>query len=388
MYTRLIVSLLASFALHSCSAQSHDVQVNVQPEEVQQQEGPAVGVQKYSLSDFYRENNMLDTQVEEIFSKLRDEQRVGQMIVPAVGRLGKPDEVVKELVKNQHAGGIILLNGSMESFKRYKALFDSLNTLQAGIPLLYSADAEPSLINRKIEGSTPVRKTSTIADSATSAQVAQQINSDLKAIGIRYNYAPIVDLSFQNQAIGTRSYGSDPEKVKELANAFIQATQEGEVIATAKHFPGHGLVKGDSHHKLVFIDGEMKEASLYQDLIDKGVLSIMVGHIAVENNPKYNTNGLPATCSRAIVTGLLKEEMGFKGIVTTDAMNMGAVASIPNAGLLAAKAGNDMILMPVNEKEVIYSILNEMEKDPAFKEQIYESVKKIIRMKLCAGLIL
>ncbi len=117
-------------------------------------------------------------------------------------------------------------------------------------------------------------------------------------------------------------------------------------------------------------------------------MSIMVGHIAVENNPAYNTNGMPATLSRKIVTGLLKDEMGFKGIITTDAMNMGAVASIPDAGLQAVKAGNDMILMPLNEKELAYAILAEMDKDPAFKEQVYESVKKIIRMKLAAGLII
>ena len=369
------LTLLACLSLFSCSAQENDSATLSQ-------------VRKYTLEDYFRDNQLLEKQVEEVFNNLRDEQRVGQMIVPAVGRLGKPDAEVIELVNRQHVGGILLLNGTKESFKRYKALFDSLNRLQVGVPIIYSSDAEPSLINRKISDTPPVTKTSQIPDSASSAQVAKKINAELKEIGILYNYAPVVDLSVENQAIGNRSYGSDPEQVLKLANAFIQSTQDGGVVATAKHFPGHGLVKGDSHHKLVYIEGEMKEAPLYQELIDKGVLSIMVGHIAVENNPKYNTNGLPSTCSRAIVTGLLKEEMGFKGIVTTDAMNMGALSNIPNAALLAVKAGCDMILMPLNEKELIYGVLAEMDKNPEFKEQIYESVKKIIRMKLCAGLIL
>lgn len=376
MYSKFVCTLLASLSLLACSAQTAEESNTLSP------------VQKYTLNDFYRNNEMLEVQVEDIFNRLRDEQRVGQMVVPAVGRLGKPDAEVEELVRKQLIGGILLLNGSKDSFKNYIARFDSISRSKGGVPLFYSADAEPSLINRKIEGTPTITKTSQIPDSATSAQVAQQINAELKEIGIRYNYAPVVDLSLQNQAIGNRSYGSDPERVTKLANAFIQATQQGGVLATAKHFPGHGLVKGDSHHKLVFIDGEMKEVPLYQDLIDQQVMSIMVGHIAVENNPTYNTNGQPATLSRKIVTELLKEQMGFKGIITTDAMNMGAVASIPNAGLEAVKAGNDMILMPLNEKELVYAILAEMEKDPAFKEQVYDSVKKIIRMKLAAGLII
>lgn len=375
MFKNLSFTLLAFLSLISCSAQ--------------EKEGTALSqVKKYTLTDYFRNNQLLDKQVEEVFNSLRDEQRVGQMIVPAVGRLGKPDAEVIKLVKRQHVGGILLLNGTKDSFKRYKILFDSLNRLQSGVPIIYSSDAEPSLINRKISDTPAVKKTSQISDSASSAQVAKKINAELKDIGILYNYAPVVDVSVKNQAIGNRSYGSDPEKVIQLANAFIQATQEGGVVATAKHFPGHGLVTGDSHHKLVYIDGEMKEAPLYRELIDQGVLSIMIGHIAVENNPQYNTNGLPATCSRTIVSGLLKEEMGFKGIVTTDAMNMGAVANIPDAALLAVKAGCDMILMPLNEEELIFGVLKEMDERPEFKEQIYESVKKIIRMKLCAGLIL
>lgn len=371
--------LLATFSLLTCSAQ-----VNENAQAV----SSAERVEKYSLEDYFRDNQLLQTQVEKIFDKLSEEQRVGQMIVPAAGRLGKPDAEIIELVKKQWVGGVLLLNGSTDSFKNYKSLFDSLNRAQAGVPLLYSADAEPSLINRKISGVQQVLKTSQIQDAATSVQVAQQINTALKDMGILYNYAPVVDLSLQNQAIGNRSFGSDPRKVTALANAYIQASQDGGVIATAKHFPGHGLVKGDSHHKLVFIDGEMKEVALYRELIDKGVLSIMVGHIAVENNPQYNTHGLPATCSRNIVTGLLKEEMGFKGIITTDAMNMGAVASIPNASLLAVKAGCDMILMPPDERELLYGLLKEMDSNPQLKEQVYASVKKIIRLKLCAGLIL
>jgi beta-N-acetylhexosaminidase len=131
----------------------------------------------------------------------------------------------------------------------------------------------------------------------------------------------------------------------------------------------------------------MKELKNYAPLIKAGVLSIMIGHIAVKNNPTYNTNNLPSSVSKNIVTDLLKNEMNFKGLVVTDAMNMGGVASIPDCELKAAKAGCDLILMPVNEEKAIFDILTSMSTEPIFKKQIYASVRKIIRLKICLGLI-
>ncbi|EMR03623.1 glycoside hydrolase family 3 N-terminal domain-containing protein [Cesiribacter andamanensis] len=341
----------------------------------------------YELDDFFKQEKLLDEQVELIYKSMTPEQRVGQMIVPAAGRLGKPDAELDELVRRGWIGGVLLLNGTTSSFKKYVHRFDSISQANSHLPLVYSADAEPSLINRKISDSQKVPKTSELKDTSEVIAVAHTIAHQLKDIGILYNYAPVTDLSLQNAAIGNRSFGSDPAQVERMNKAFILATQADGVAATAKHFPGHGLVQGDSHKKLVYIDGDMKEVGVYKGLIDAGVLSIMVGHIAVQNNPRYNTGGEPATLSRTIVTDLLKNEMGYKGIITTDAMNMGAVAAIPNASLKAAKAGIDMILMPLKEKETLFAILAEMDKDPAFKKQVEESVKKIIRFKLCLGVI-
>ena len=371
-------------SLQACMAQTPTPATTVPPAAPSP---PAQVVHPFTLKDFYREDNLLDQQVEQIFGRLTEEQRVGQLIVPAAGRLGKPDAQLDELARKGWMGGVILLNGTVESFKRYVHRFDSISKANGHLPLVYSADAEPSLINRKIGGTPQVPKTAEIKDEAEAAAIAQTISQQLKEIGILYNYAPVTDLSVQNAAIGNRSFGSDPAHVERMNKAFINASQQAGVAATAKHFPGHGLVKGDTHKKLVFIDGPFQEVDVYRGLIDAGVLSIMVGHIAVQNNPKYNTDGQPATLSRAIVTDLLKKEMGFKGIITTDAMNMGAVAAIPNASLKAVQAGNDIVLMPLNEKESVFSILAAMEKDPALKSQVHESVKKIIRFKLALGVI-
>ncbi len=352
-----------------------------------QSPAPAAVVHPFTLEDFYKQEKLLDQQVEQIFNSLTEEQRVGQMIVPAAGRLGKPDAELDELARKGWIGGVLLLNGTIESFKNYVQRFDSISHANGHLPLVYSADAEPSLINRKISNSIKVPKTVELKDTLEALAIAHTIADQLKEIGILYNYAPVTDLSVQNAAIGNRSFGSDPAQVERMNKAFINATQADGVAATAKHFPGHGLVKGDSHKKLVFIDGPMQEVDIYKGLIEAGVLSIMVGHIAVQNNPKYNTDGQPATFSRTIVTDLLKNEMGFKGIITTDAMNMGAVAAIPDASLKAVQAGIDMVLMPLNEKEAVFSILAAMDKDPALKQQVYDSVKKIIRFKLTLGVI-
>ena len=113
----------------------------------------------------------------------------------------------------------------------------------------------------------------------------------------------------------------------------------------------------------------------------------MVAHLAIKNNEPYNTNGLPSTCSPKIVNDLLKDSLGFKGIIVTDALNMGAVSAIKNNGLLAAMAGCDQLLMPIDEEKVLMDILNEIHTDSTFKVQIYDSVKKIIRLKLCLNKI-
>ncbi|MEM9934558.1 MAG: glycoside hydrolase family 3 N-terminal domain-containing protein, partial [Bacteroidota bacterium] len=223
-----------------------------------------------------------------------------------------------------------------------------------------------------------------------SREVANMIAEELTYIGIQYNLAPVLDLSPENAAIGNRSFGYEPDSVAALAAAFVQASQQNNIATSIKHFPGHGLVKGDTHERLVYIDSVMEEVPVYLPLIEAGAISVMIGHIAVRNHPKYNTEGWPASCSRKIITDLLKEELGFKGIVITDAMNMGALSAFPNPKLASVKAGADIILMPGSPKDtrkLIQDVLAEMAKDKAFQQQVYNSVRKIIRLKICFGLL-
>lgn len=344
--------------------------------------------QEYKLNDFYKYNPKLEHKVDEIFNNLNDIERVAQMIVTSAGELGKPESIVYKLAKENKIGGVVFLKGTSESHKK---MIDSLNAISKSknqLPLLFSIDAEPSLYNGRLQGTKPLMNTIDIKNKKQSDSIATIINKKLLEIGFHQNFAPVVDISPENEAIKNRSFGNDRNKVIELSNQFIKTTQNQEIIATAKHFPGHGLVKGDTHKKSVYIDGELQELEMYPPLIDREVLSIMIAHITIQNNKKYSTNGLPASCSRKIVTGLLKEELGFKGLIITDALNiMKAVTIIKNAPLLASKAGNDMLLMPIDESDTITSILNEMKINAAYKTQVYESVKKIIRFKVLLNLI-
>ncbi len=341
----------------------------------------------FSLSDYYAADARLDRHVDSVFTLLTPAERIGQMIFTSAGTTGKPTKTVESLIKKKAIGGVLMLSGEKQQLTLLAERFDSLATSAGLIPLIFSADAEPSLINRKIKGSVIVPATSELQTLEKSHEVAGIISDELRSMHIRYNYAPVVDLSSGNPAIKNRSFGEDSTAVKNLALEFIKASTEKGIVTSAKHFPGHGLVSGDTHSQLVTIDGEMREARMYKELIQSGIITIMVGHISVINNAEFDTNGLPASCSRNIVTDLLRNSMGYKGIITTDAMNMGALKTIENPSLKAMEAGCDMILMEPNELQLLELAVAKYTENPAFQRQIDGSVKRILRLKICLNLI-
>ncbi len=341
---------------------------------------------EYALKDYLSENAQLNKDVDALFKTLDDTAIVAQLIMPAVGRLGQTPETIEAHINKRQIGGVLMLNGSVKQFSDWIAKFNAMNTENGNPGFLYSADAEPSLFNRKITGAPVVKKANEISSLEEVKTCADTIAAVLKRIGINYNFAPVVDLA-KNATVGYRGFGKNPTNNIPWSNAFIQRMQENGVIATAKHFPGHGLVSGDTHKSLQAIDGELKEVPTYPKLIEDGVLSIMIGHLAVINNPKYDTKGLPATCSKTIVTDLLRTEMGFKGLVVTDAMNMGGVTAIKGNSVKAIEAGVDILLMPIDAAKAHSEILARYRSDAAFKAQVDAAAKRVLRMKLCVGAI-
>jgi beta-N-acetylhexosaminidase len=341
----------------------------------------------FSLKDFFSNEKNLDKKVDSVFKKMTDDERIAQMIICAAGKYGKSSEQVVKLIQSKQIGGVLLLKGDKAEFKEMVRKFNETALSSKSLPLLYSADAEPGLINIKIAGIKDTPYAEEIPSEEKCADVADDIVKILRDIGINQNFAPVCDFPYNREIIGNRSFGADTSKINSLASIFIQKMQDNNIIATAKHFPGHGNVKGDSHKGLVYIDGNLVELDVFSKIINSGVISVMVGHIAVKNNKKYDTGGLPATMSSKIITNLLKDELKFKGLIVTDAMNMSAVSNLNSPSLMAVMAGCDIILMPSDEAKLISSVKLEIERNPILKEQIYNSVKKIIRAKICLGLI-
>jgi beta-N-acetylhexosaminidase len=335
---------------------------------------------------FFSNDTLLDQKVDSVFNTLDDNAKVAQLIMPAVGKYGQTQTTIDGLIRDNKIGGVLLLNGTKDQFENWTKRFESMNEKLGHLPFLYSADAEPTLVNRKMKGSTPVKKAVEINSMEDVYTCANTISDDLNDVGINYNFAPVVDVA-KNSTVGYRGFGAKPENIIPYSLAFIEQTQSKNIIATAKHFPGHGLVSGDTHKSLQVIDGELKELQYYPPLIERGVLSIMVAHIAVKNNEEFSTNGLPATTSRKIVTELLRDSLGFNGLIVTDAMNMGGVVNVPNCYVKSIDAGCDILLMPKDARKAHKEILSTYSKDGDFKSNVDESVKRLIRMKICLGII-
>ena len=342
---------------------------------------------QFVLDDFFTNNIELDQHIDSIYDGLNNTQRIAQLIMPAAGKYGQAKETIDGLIKDSLIGGILMLNGTVEEFTQWIKEFEDKNKANGNLPFLFSADAEPSLVNRKIMGSTPVKKANELNSIKEVEDVANKISGDLNKIGINYNFSPVVDMS-PNKTVGYRSFGKNPENIIPWSNQFIQSTQANNIIATAKHFPGHGLVSGDTHKSLQVINGPLKEIKNYPTLIENGVLSIMVAHIAIENNENYSTQGLPSTCSKKVVTELLRDTLGFKGLIVTDAMNMGGVANVPKNASKAIAAGCDILLMPADARSAHSELLQlYLSNENEIQSSMNASVKRIIRMKICLGLL-
>ena len=338
---------------------------------------------------FTSEASTYAVKAKDAFAKLTDAQRVAQLIVSTGGRLGKSQDELRKLTTEGVIGGVIYLANDLEDHRRQVAEIKEAESDKAPVPFWYSIDAEPSLIGRRIVGGPAVTAAADLRDAEQTRATARVIDSLIKDLGYHWNFAPVVDLGTENAAIKNRSFGRDAATVAERAIAYIEQTQADGIMACVKHFPGHGLVVGDTHKGSVVIDGEFEEYEVYERVLAKAdPLSLMVGHINVRNN-EYDTQGLPASLSRRITHDLVRDKLGYDGIVVTDALNMMAAATkYGDAGaLMASQAGADVILMPADERLTHRQILSAMAKDEAYRAQVYRSVDRVLRAKAWLGLL-
>jgi beta-glucosidase-like glycosyl hydrolase len=335
--------------------------------------------------------------VQKTLAKMTLQEKVGQMIGWRYnGRfVNRDSDYLKELVDlvtKEKIGGLIIFAGEVYETAQLTNLLQE----KAKIPLLIAADFEWGAAMR-INGTTlfpPFMALGATNSEDLAYQMGKITAVEARAMGIHMTYAPVVDVNINpdNPIISTRSLGEKPEDVGRLAVSFIKGCQENGLIATAKHFPGHGDTDVDSHSNLPIIKGDrdrLEKVELYPftQAIKAGVLGIMTAHLYV---PALDpTPGLPATLSPPILAQLLRKEMGFKGLIVTDAMGMGGITNAftaQEAALKAVEAGVDMILLPPDPPGVIDALVKAVSSGSIKVSRINESVRRILELKARLGL--
>lgn len=274
------------------------------------------------------------------------EERVGQCLMPSLFALNDPatESLYKKYIDDYHVGGIILLKGNVQSAKEL-ALIGS----QAKIPLFIAIDAEWGL-GMRLEDAPVYPKNGNISSEAEDTELFDYgltIAKECKDIGINMVLGPVVDIASVNSSvIGKRSFGNNPRIVSEFGVAYAKGLESGNVISVAKHFPGHGSSVVDSHRGIAKVTRDISQLDSidlkpFKDYVNLGLTGVMAGHI---QSLSLDPDGRAATVSMDMLTSLLREEMGFKGLVLTDAFDMGGAKGF--SATEAIKAGADIILSP------------------------------------------
>lgn len=335
--------------------------------------------------------------IEAILGSMSVQEKICQLIFPGItGTYMSSDshilQKVSKLVGNG-VGGLVFFKGELN---QYQSLIQKFQT-SSKIPLLFSADFERGLAMRIVN---MVSFPHNMAVAQTheprlSERLGEAIAREMKLLGIHMNFAPVVDLAgeAENPVVNIRAYSDDKRVVAEFSNAFIRGAKKYNILSVLKHFPGHGYTIEDSHNELPVVNKsrqEMFEQDLYPfiECIKAGAQCVMSGHLEV---PAFeNQKGLPATLSYNILTGLLREEIGFQGLIITDAMNMNGVTnyySTREAAVMALRAGNDALLLPPDEDIYIEAISDAVSNGEITVERLNESVRRILAAKIWAGLL-
>jgi len=345
-------------------------------------------------SNFINSINSPNHWVDSVFKKLNKKKKIAQLFfVRAHTNLGQAyEDSVAKVIEKEQVGGLVFFQGGPE---RQGALINRYQQL-AKIPLFIAMDGEWGLGMRLDSTlSYPYQMTlGAIQDNTLIYKMGQMVARDFKRLGMQINFAPDMDVNNNpnNPVINYRSFGDNKYNVAQKGIAYMQGMQNGRLITTAKHFPGHGDTNVDSHQDLPLLPFTRQrldslEEYPFREAIKAGISGIMVAHM---NIPALDTTlHLPSTLSRPIITGILKDSLGFKGLVVSDAMEMkGVVKYFPNgeADVRAFIAGNDILELSPNSKRAVKMIRKAIRKKMVSKEEFQAKVKKVLAAKYWAGL--
>ncbi|WP_127551288.1 beta-N-acetylhexosaminidase [Paenibacillus amylolyticus] len=325
------------------------------------------------------------------------EQKVGQMLMCGF-HSQHADEQITRLIRDYHVGGVIYFRRNVESVDQLTRLSVELQDMAAeagALPLMISVDQEGGMVARiDQEGMTQVPGNMALGATGNpeyTLECAQILGRELKNIGIDMNLAPVVDVNNNplNPVIGVRSYGEHAESVATHGVAAITGYQSQGIAATAKHFPGHGDTAVDSHLGMVTVPHdrnrlEQMELLPFRKAIEAGVDAIMTAHVMF---PSIEPEPIPATLSHKVLTGLLREEMGFEGIIITDCLEMHAISKpygVAEAAVRAVEAGADLILVShtlQDQVAALEGIYEAVRTGRISEEVIHQAVERIMTWK-------
>ncbi|MDP4102142.1 MAG: beta-N-acetylhexosaminidase, partial [Bacillota bacterium] len=362
----------------------------------------------------------------QIVNRMSLDEKLGQMLMPdfrnwqkegesSPQALTEMNDEVASLVKKYQFGGIILFAENVKTTKQTVQLTDDYQKASPKIPLMLSIDQEGGIVTRLGEGTNfPGNMALGAARSRINAyQTGSIIGKELSALGINTDFSPVVDINNNpdNPVIGVRSFSSNRELTSRLGLYTMKGLQRQDIASALKHFPGHGDTDVDSHYGLPLVSHgqeRLREVELYpfQKAIDAGADMVMTAHVQFpafdDTTYKSKLDGsdilVPATLSKKVMTGLLRQEMGFNGVIVTDALNMKAIADHfgqEEAVVMAVKAGVDIALMPASvtslkEEQkfarVIQALKEAVKNGDIPEQQINNSVERIISLKIKRGM--
>ena len=329
-----------------------------------------------------------------VLLELSNEEKIAQlfMIVAYSNKGDSHKQEIANLIKKYNVGGVMFLQGGPVRQARLTNYFQT----QSKIPLMVAIDAEWG-VSMRLDSVVrfPWQMTlGAIKDPNLVYQMGVAIANQCKSLGIHINFAPVVDVNSNpnNPIINNRSFGEDPYKVAKLGIAYMKGMQDNNVLACAKHFPGHGDTDKDSHKTLPLVSHSRDrlnsmELIPFKQLIDHGLGSIMVAHLNIPSLD--NQKDLPTSLSYNVVTGLLRKDLGFTGLSITDALNMKGVSEAYSPGLVDLKAllaGNDILLFSSDVAKAIEEIKNAIEDNQITQKEIDDRCKKVLMAKKWMGL--
>ncbi len=332
--------------------------------------------------------------VDSVYNRLNDTERIGQLFMVAAYSGGKDynADAIRKLINQHYIGGLIFMQGTPEA----QAALNNEYQQSAQVPLLIGMDAEWGL-GMRLTGAKDMPRAATIGaadDTLLAYRMGAAVAEQCKRLGVHINFAPVVDVNNNpdNPIINARSFGEDKKRVARLGVAYMKGMQDNGIMACAKHFPGHGDTRTDSHKDMPQINKSLAELDTlelypFKELIRNGVKSVMVAHLGI---PVLETEpNVPTTLSKNTITGLLKKRMGFNGLIFTDAMNMeGLTKYFPpgEADLRAFMAGNDVMLFSQNVPVAIGKIKEAVDSGRVTEEELRIRVKRILAAKYDVGL--